>query len=103
MINFIICCSQGMSSSALMKKMQDYVTEQNLDVMVKASTVDRIMSGDVPFDVLMLGPQIRFEKNKIKNKFPNKPVDVIPMKAYGRLDGAEVVKTGLKLLEDSGK
>ena len=57
MINFIICCSQGMSSSALMKKMQDYVKTAELDVDVKAVTTDRIMSGEVPFDVLMLGPQ----------------------------------------------
>ncbi|MDQ0361476.1 PTS sugar transporter subunit IIB [Breznakia pachnodae] len=103
MINFVICCSQGMSSSALMKKMKDYVSEQNLDIDVKASTVDRILSNDVAFDILMLGPQIRFERTKIKNVFPDKIVEIIPMKAYGRLDGAEVIKTGLKLLEDNGK
>lgn len=103
MINFIICCSQGMSSSILMKKMQDYINEQQLDVMVKATTVERILSEECPFDILMLGPQIRFEKNRIKEKFPNKVVDVIPMKAYGRLDGSEVVKTGLQLLENNGR
>ena len=103
MINFIICCSQGMSSSALMKKMQDYVKNAELDVDVKAVTTDRIMSGEVPFDVLMLGPQIRFEKNKLKAKFPEKAIDVIPMQAYGRLNGEEVVKAGLKLLEENGK
>lgn len=103
MINFVICCSQGMSSSALMKKMQDYVAAENLDVDVKAVTTDRIMSGEIPFDVLMIGPQIRFEKNKLKNKFPEKAIDIIPMKAYGRLDGAEVVRVGLQLLEENGK
>lgn len=103
MLKFIICCSQGMSSSALMKKMKDYIKEQSLDIQVNAATVDRILSGEIAFDVLMLGPQIRFEKNKIQHKFPEKVIDVIPMKAYGRLDGGEVVKMGLRLLNDSGK
>lgn len=100
MIKFVICCSQGMSSSALMKRMQDYVKEEHLEVTVKAATVDQILSGDILFDVLLLGPQIRFEKTKIKNSFPESIVDVIPMKAYGRLDGGEVVRLGLQLLNE---
>lgn len=100
MIEFIVCCSQGMSSSALMKKMRDYITKENLDIKVNASTVDRIMSNEVPFDILLLGPQIRFEKAKLDKQFPNKAIDVIPMMLYGRLNGEEVVKLGLKLLND---
>lgn len=102
MIDFIICCSQGMSSSALMKRMKYYVANQNLDINVKATTVDRILTKEIDFDILMLGPQIRFEKNKIKKVFPDKIVEVISMQSYGRLDGEEVIKTGLKLLETNG-
>ncbi len=100
MIDFIVCCSQGMSSSALMKKMRDYISKENMDIEVKASTVDRIMSREVQFDVLLLGPQIRFEKTKLQQQFPEKAIDVIPMTLYGRLNGEEVVKLGLKLLNE---
>ena len=99
MKNFVICCSQGMSSSALMKKTKDYVAQQQLDINIIASTTDRVKSGAVSFDVLLLGPQIRFEKAKLVKQFPGKPIDIIPMVYYGRIDGEGVVKFGLELLE----
>lgn len=99
MKNFVICCSQGMSSSALMKKMKDYVAQENLDINIVASTTDRVKSGVLPFDILLLGPQIRFEKSNLVKQFPDKPIDVIPMTCYGRIDGESVVKFGLELLK----
>ena len=103
MLNFVICCSQGMSSSALVKRMKDYVNENGLNIEIKATTADSVYAGNVPFDVLLLGPQIRFEKNKLQEKFPKKVIEVINMRDYGRLDGEAVVKTGMDLFDRYGK
>lgn len=97
MIKIVICCSQGMSSSVLVRRMKEYINNQNLDVSVKSSNVDRILCGENDFDILLLGPQIRAEKTKLKNKFPDKQIDVIEMVSYGRLDGKSVVKNALSL------
>ncbi|RHR33050.1 PTS sugar transporter subunit IIB [Clostridium sp. AF19-22AC] len=100
MVRIIVCCSQGMSSSALMQKMRSYITNAGVDAEVKAATTSQIMSAEMDFDIVMLGPQIRFEKKKLQTAFPDKVIEVIPMQSYGRLDGEGVVKFGLRLLEE---
>lgn len=103
MVKCIVCCSQGMSSSALMQKMRNYISEKNIEMEVKASTVDSLMSGNEDFDILMIGPQIRYEKGKLEKRFSDKVVAAIPMLAYGRLNGEEVVNLGLQLLDEKNK
>ena len=100
MIKLIVCCSHGMSSSALMQKMRNYIVQEGIDAEVHAATTSQIMSHEIEFDIIMLGPQILFEKNKLQKEFPDKLVEVIPMQSYGRLDGENVVKLGLQLLEE---
>ena len=97
MIKIIICCSQGMSSSVLVRKMKEYIKNANLDASVKSSNVSRVLSGEIDFDILLLGPQIRAEKKKLQNAFPEKQIDVIEMVSYGRLDGESVVKKALSI------
>ena len=45
----------------------------------------------------MLGPQVRFLKAEIA-KTATVPVQVIDMRAYGRMDGARVLEDALKEL-----
>lgn len=103
MIKIIVCCSQGMSSSALMQKMRNYISSAGIDAEVHAATTSQIMANEVAFDIIMIGPQIRFEKSKLQKAYPDKVIEVIPMRSYGRLDGEGVVKFALKLLEDKGE
>lgn len=100
MTNLLVCCSQGMSSSALMQKMRNYIEQEGIEATVKVATTAQIMGRECEFDAVLIGPQIRFEKNKIQNAFPDKVVEMIPMQLYGRLDGEAVVKFALKLLEE---
>ena len=95
MIKIIICCSQGMSSSVLVRRMKEYISNTNLEVSVKSSNVSRVLSGETDFDILLLGPQIRAEKKKLQNAFPNKQIEVIEMVSYGRLDGENIIKKAL--------
>ena len=100
MTKIIISCSQGASSSTLVKRMRDYIAAENLDAEVLAATTDSIMAGEVEFDVILLGPQIRYEVKNLKEKFPDKPIDVMPMLVYGRLNGKGAVDLALKMVEE---
>ena len=50
--------------------------------------------------VVLLGPQIRFQKNKIAAQIPNVPVDAIDMRMYGRMDGKGALALARKLMND---
>ena len=41
-------------------------------------------------DIILLGPQIRYLKNRITAIAEGKPVEVIDMMAYGTMDGKKV-------------
>ena len=43
-------------------------------------------------DIILLGPQVRFAQNKIKQQCPGIPVEPIDMKLYGRMDGKGVLE-----------
>ena len=43
-------------------------------------------------DVILLGPQVRFQAKKIAEQCPGRPVEPIDMRLYGRMDGAGVLK-----------
>ncbi len=51
-------------------------------------------------DCILLGPQIRFQKNKIAEQVPGVPVDAIDMRMYGRMDGKGALEFARKLMND---
>nr|WP_263314597.1 PTS sugar transporter subunit IIB [Mammaliicoccus sp. Marseille-Q6498] len=96
----VLVCAAGMSTSMLVKKMQDAANDQGLDreiYAIASSEADsKIKEGSI--DVLLLGPQVRFLKDEFTQKTADKniPVEVIPNMDYGTMNGANV----LKLAED---
>lgn len=81
-------CSAGMSTSLLVNKMKEEAKKAGKDYDIEAySTGDAPKEGPAA-DVILLGPQVRFALKKFQAMFPDKPVEVIDMRAYGMMDGA---------------
>ncbi|MEB8090990.1 PTS sugar transporter subunit IIB [Mammaliicoccus lentus] len=92
----VLVCAAGMSTSMLVKKMQEAAIEQGLDreiYAIASSEVDKKLSED-EINVLLLGPQVRFLKNEFESKVSGKniPVEVIPNVDYGTMNGTNVLK-----------
>ncbi|MDB7947343.1 PTS sugar transporter subunit IIB [Faecalitalea cylindroides] len=100
MKKIVLLCNQGMSTSALVAKMREVIERNNLDYQVNAYSVDSAETEAKDADVILLGPQIRYKKNEVKNLFPDKPVETIDMSIYGMLDGKKVVIMARKLMGD---
>ena len=80
----LLVCNAGMSTSMLMKKMQKYAEEQNIPLEIAARSVPEVKA-DVDVDVIMLGPQVSFQKDAVEKKVAGRvPVGVMQMKDYGR-------------------
>ncbi|WP_161979035.1 PTS sugar transporter subunit IIB [Streptococcus sp. S784/96/1] len=100
MKKIILVCSAGMSTSLLMNKMRDYAQRIGYAIEVKAHPVSEIGEIGQTADVILLGPQIRFNLANVQKQFPDKPVESIPPTDYGMMNGENVVKLAQKLLGD---
>ncbi|MDR2860813.1 MAG: PTS sugar transporter subunit IIB [Elusimicrobiota bacterium] len=94
-----IFCNAGMSTSIMVKKMQESAAKRSIDVKITAYPFVEINAIGEKSDIILLGPQMGFEEKRIKGLFDPKniPVAVIPMIDYGMLNGEKVLDFALKL------
>lgn len=98
-MNILLVCAAGMSTSLLVNNMKKAADEKGIEVTINAFPVSQVDRYGPTSDVILLGPQVRYELNNVKKKYPNIPVDMINMQDYGRMDGAKVLHTALSLIE----
>lgn|SRR5699024_8584751 len=91
MRNIVLFCSAGMSTSVMVRKMEEAAKAMNYDCKVAAYSVSEATTYGPDADIILLGPQIRFNLNKVRGLLPGKIVEVIDMRAYGMLDGKYVI------------
>ncbi len=94
----LICCA-GMSTSAIVKKMQDAATEQGIEAEIWAVGEAQAKENVEKADVILLGPQIRFALSRIQALDPNKPVAAIDMMSYGKMDGKKILADAIALIK----
>lgn len=98
-----LACAAGMSTSLLVKKMQDAAKANGRDYEIFAkSTADisAMLEANPKPDVLLLGPQVGYMKKQIKvmTDKAGVPMDVINMVDYGMMNGAKVIAAAEKLM-----
>ncbi|MBY3787666.1 PTS sugar transporter subunit IIB [Photobacterium carnosum] len=100
MKKILLCCAAGMSTSMLVKKMQQASDEQALETMINAISISDIEEYLPEYDVVLLGPQVKYELARITELAAplNKPVAVINMMDYGTMRGDKVLETALTLI-----
>ena len=98
MKKIILLCAAGMSTSMLVKKMQEPAAAENFECEIAAYPTAEAKDKASDADVILLGPQVRFAKAKVEAACPGIPVEAIDMKLYGRMDGKGVLETAKKLI-----
>lgn len=99
MVNILLVCSAGMSTSMLVKKMQEAAVKNNVEANIWAVGDAESPTNAPKADVIMLGPQVRFLEKKMKDLVKDeKPVQVIDMASYGTMNGEKVLKQALSLI-----
>lgn len=104
MVNILLVCSAGMSTSMLVKKMQEAAATKGTDAEIWAVGDAESATESKKADIILLGPQVRFLEKKMVDLVSNaKPVMVIDMASYGAMNGAKVLDSALSKLEDFHK
>ena len=64
----LLVCSGGMSTSILMSKMQKYAEENGFSLKIDACGTNNYQNEAPDYDVILLGPQIAYQKANISSK-----------------------------------
>ena len=93
----LLVCAAGMSTSLLTNNMKK---NADPDDVVDAVPVGELESVIDKYDVILLGPQIRFKEKYVKKLAEPKgiPSGVIDMRAYGMMDGKAAMDQARKLV-----
>lgn len=97
-MNIMLVCNAGASTSLLVAQMNRAAKEQGKDYKIWADEQGQVQDQLGNFDVLLLGPQVRHIMRKVSKIVDGQaPVAVIDPAAYGRCDGAAVLKQAEEL------
>ena len=97
---FLLVCATGMSTSLLVNRMKETAETKEIEFQIEAHPVGQIEKYGEAADDILLGPQVRYELKNVKAKYPNKPVEVINMQDYGMMNGANVLKRALEIINE---
>lgn len=97
-MKIVLCCVQGMSTGMMVVKMKKAAEEKGLDADINAYAISEIDEVGKDADIILLGPQVRFQLDNIKAKFPEKKVKAIDSLTYGMMDGKKVIEDVVKEL-----
>ncbi|MBA4492997.1 PTS sugar transporter subunit IIB [Paenactinomyces guangxiensis] len=100
MKKILLVCAAGMSTSLLVNKMKDAANEKGVEIEIFALPVSECDSVANEVDVVLLGPQVRYQKAQVDAIIGGRvPVEIIDMRDYGTMNGKGVLKKALELMK----
>ncbi len=99
MKNIVLFCAAGMSTSLMVTKMQNAAKEKGFDCTIAANSLIEMDQDGPGAACTLLGPQVRYQKDKVAAAFPDKPLMIIDMQLYGMMKGKEVLEAAIQLME----
>ncbi|CAM3137272.1 PTS sugar transporter subunit IIB [Leuconostoc rapi] len=101
----MLVCAAGMSTSLLVASMKKSAVNQGKDYDIFAIAISdlAVKLKDMQPDIVLLGPQVSYLKDEIKNQTDiyGIPMAVMDMMDYGTMKGANILKTAEALLKHS--
>ncbi|EGO65039.1 PTS sugar transporter subunit IIB [Acetonema longum] len=97
MTRIALICMGGFSSSVLVQKMEESAKKQNLEVQIRAMSEGNFKKYADQTDIVLLGPQVSFIEQQVKERYSHLKVAVINSIDYGTMNGEKVLKDALKL------
>lgn len=98
MKKILLVCNAGMSTSMLVAKMKKAAEEKSAEVEIEAKSLSEAKKEIAAVDIVLLGPQIRYELANVKNMAGSVPVEAIDMKDYGMMNGKKVLEHAMEVM-----
>ena len=98
MKKILLVCNAGMSTSMLVAKMKKAAEGKGIDVSIEAKSLSEAKKEIAEREILLLGPQIRYELANVKKIAGTVPVEAIDMKDYGMMNGEKVLTHAMEVM-----
>lgn len=98
MKKILLVCNAGMSTSMLVAKMRKAAEKDGIEVSIEAKPLSDAKAQIQETDIVLLGPQIRYELENVRKIAGSTPVEAIDMKDYGMMNGEKVLKHALEVI-----
>lgn len=98
MKKILLVCNAGMSTSMLVAKMKKAAEAKGVDASIEAKSLAEAKKEITEVDIVLLGPQIRYELNNVKKIAGSVPVEAIDMRDYGMMNGEKVLAHALEVI-----
>ncbi|WP_455813615.1 hypothetical protein [Pseudomonas graminis] len=100
MVRIMLCCSAGMSTSMLVRKMVEAANERGLAVDIEAYGVAEFDTQFPHYQVVLLGPQVKYMLKTLAEKAATQgiPVQAIDPMDYGMQRGDKVLDYAISLI-----
>lgn len=96
MKKILLVCAAGMSTSLLVNKMMAAAKAKGIEISIQALPVSECSAVIDEMDIVLLGPQVRFQKPQIDKLADGRiPVEVIDMRLYGTMNGEAILESTL--------
>ncbi len=95
-MKILLICAGGMSTSILMKKLEKYASAHDIELEILARGMNDFDDVFQNFDIILLGPQVSYQKSSIENS-TKKPVAVIAPYDYAIGNAENIFKQVKKL------
>lgn len=99
MTKILLCCSAGMSTSMVVKKMRIAAESKNIDVEINAVGSEEFDANITEYDCFLLGPQIKYKLEDFKARVDGKPIAVINQMDYGMMKGEKILTDALAMIK----
>lgn len=97
MKKILLICSAGISTSLLVKAINNYIIKENLSYKVNTLSVQKAKQKIKKFDILLLSPQIGYMLDEFTKLSKNQKVIVIPLNIYASVKAEAVIELIEKL------
>lgn len=94
----VLICMSGLSTNLLVNKMKRTAKAQGIEVEICAMSELAFARYDQPIDVLLLGPQVFFRLEEMKERICSEKVriGVIDPEIFARMDAEAVLQQALE-------
>ncbi len=90
-LKITLACNGGVSTSILCKKIIAAAEKKGFTEVECNAYSTRVLEQTAEgSNIILLGPQVAYEFETLKEKFSDIPVEVISMIDYGRMDGEKI-------------
>jgi PTS system cellobiose-specific IIB component len=97
MLNILLICGGGFSSSFLVQNMKKAAADKDLDVQIQAKAESTLAGLVNNYDVILVTPQLKYNEDNIKTICGRAgvPYALIPSMDFGTMNGPAVLQLAL--------